>query len=206
MHLQPLTFERLLVLHLLRRPPLLLSGCRDTELGRAGEPAAVKHLGPGEPEGAHHGHAAIAHGLTQAPAGADRPAELRQTHRGEQRAQELLGVPVAELGDEGQPRRRLLLGLFQRVVAEQVRDPHLSVADAVAQGQSARDGFTHRAGRRTEAERGRPELGRRPGVRGPRSSEQHNKAEQEDEHGWCPSEHTAKSAELQHLCLDLTGL
>lgn len=169
---------------LLCRPHLVLSGCRDTELCPAREAAAVKHLRPGEPERAHHGHAAVPHSLTQAPAGADRPAELRQTHRSEQRAQELLGVPVAQLGDEGQPGRRLLLGLPQCVMAEQVWDPHLPVADAVAQGQGARDGFTHRADRGTERERRRPELGGSRGVRSKRSSKQQNKAERRNKHSW----------------------
>ncbi|KAF3847858.1 hypothetical protein F7725_020886 [Dissostichus mawsoni] len=117
--IRPLTFKRLLVPDLLRRPPFLLSGCRYTQLGPARKPGAVKHLRPLESERAHNGHAAVPYGLAQAPARANRPAELRQAHRSEQRAQELLGVPVAQLGDEGQPGRRLLLGLSQGVMAEQ---------------------------------------------------------------------------------------
>lgn len=174
----PLTFQRLLVPDLLRDPPLPLPGCRDAQLGPTREPGAVKHLRPREPERAHHGHAAVPHDLAQAPAGADRPAELRQAHRGEQRAQELLGVPVAQLGDEGQPGRRLLLGLPQRVVAEQVGDPHVPVADPVAQRQGARDGFAHRADRGAKPERGWPE----PGVKGAARSEQRNEAEHGSEH------------------------
>jgi len=168
---------------LLRRPPLLLSGCRDAELGPAREPGAVEHLRPGEPERAHHGHAAVPHRLAQRPAGTHRPAELRQTHRGEERAQELLGVPVAQLGDEGQPGRRLLLGLPQRVVAQQVGDPHVPVAHPVAQRQGARDGSAHRAHRRAEPGRRRPELGGRRRVGGAESREQQHDAERGDPHG-----------------------
>ena len=158
----------------------MLPGCRDTELGPSREPGTVEHLRPGEPERAHDGHAAVPHRLAQAPAGADRPAVLRQTHRSEQRAQELLGVPVAQLGDEGQPGRRLLLGLPQGVMAEQVGHPHVPVADPVAQRQGARDGFTHRADRGAEPERRRPELGRNHGVRRMRTAKEENKAEHRD--------------------------
>lgn len=210
--LRSLTFQRLLVpgrLRLRLLPPPL-PGCRDTELGPAREPAAVEHLRPREPEGAHHGHAAVPHGPAQAPAGADRPAELRQAHRSEQRAQELLGVPVAQLGDEGQPGRRLLLGLPQRVVAQQVGDPHVPVADPVAQGQGARDGLAHRADRGGEAERRRrrrragagPGRGRGRGraVRGAGEPEQQDEAERGSEHRWFELYTT-----LPHFCLDLTG-
>lgn len=163
--------------HLLHRPLLLLPGHRDAELRPTREPGAVEHLGPREPEGAHHGDAAVPHGLAEVSAGADGAAELRQTHRGEERAQELLGVPVAELGDERQPGRRLLLGLPQGVVAEQVGDPHLPVADPVAQRQGARDGFAHRAHRGAEAE-----LCGNRGVGSSTNSEQHEEAEQKNRH------------------------
>lgn len=180
--IRSLTLQRLLVPDLLRCPRLVLSGCRDTEFCPAREPAAVEHFRPRESERTHHGHAAVSHRLTQAPAGADRPAELGQTHRGEQRAQELLGVPVTQLGDEGQPGRRLLLGLPQCVMAKQVGDPHLPVADAVAQGQGAGKGFAHRADRGSEHERRRPELDGSCGVGSATNSQQQNKVKDVNRH------------------------
>lgn len=81
-----LTFGHLLVLRLLCFPPILPLGYGDAEFGFVWEPGAVKHIRPGEAERAHHWHAAIPYGLAQVPAGADRPADLRQTHRSEERA------------------------------------------------------------------------------------------------------------------------
>lgn len=197
----PLTFECLLVPDLLRRPHVVLAGRRDTQLRPAREPTAVEHLGPREPERAHHGHAAVAHGLAQAPAGAHRAAELLQAHGGEQRAQELLGVPVAQLGDEGQPGCGLLLGLPQRVVAQQVGHPHLPVADAVAQGQGARDGFAHRADRRGEDQRGSRELGR---VRSTGERKHQGEAEHAGKHSCCSGRCRGEpSDEPLRFCRDL---
>ena len=65
-----------------------------------------------------------------APAGSD---DAFQTHRREEGAEEELGVGMAAAFGEHGPLGRLLRGLLQRVVLEQVRKPHLRVADVVAE-------------------------------------------------------------------------
>lgn len=58
----------------------------------------------------------------------------------EEGAEENPGVRMALPGQQGQPAGGLLDHLRHGLVLQQVGDPHLRVADVVAQGHAARDG------------------------------------------------------------------
>lgn len=65
--------------------------------------------------------------------------QVAQTDGGEQRAQKLLGVSVALLGEKRHPGSGLLQNLFHGVMAEQVGQTHLSVAHCMAERHAAGD-------------------------------------------------------------------
>lgn len=113
----------------------------DAEVVVLGETITLEHVGPGEAEGRHDGSAAVLHLDTERVAGLDDFVQVIEAHRGEERAQELLGVRVALLHDQGDPGARLLQHLLHGLVAQQVGQPHVLVLDAVAQLQVGRDGL-----------------------------------------------------------------
>lgn len=104
----------------------------DAEVVIDGKLIAGQHLWPGEAVGLHHRSTAVPHGFTQRAAGIDGPV---QTHRCKQRAQEDLGISMAPFGQEGHPAARLLLDFWHGLVVQEVGQPHLLVANIVAQAQ-----------------------------------------------------------------------
>lgn len=106
-----------------------------------GEAVALEHVGPGEAEGGHDRSAAVLHLYTERVARLDDFVQIIEAHRGEERAQELLGVRVALLHDQRDPGARLLQHLLHGLVAQQVGQPHVLVLYAVAQLQVGGDGL-----------------------------------------------------------------
>lgn len=113
----------------------------DAEVVVLGETITLEHVGPGETEGGHDWSAAVLHLHAERVAGLDDFVQVIEAHRGKERAQELLGVRVALLHDQGDPGARLLQHLLHGLVAQQVGQPHVLVLDAVAQLQVGRDGL-----------------------------------------------------------------
>lgn len=104
----------------------------DAEVVINGELIAGQHLWPGESIGFHHWSTTVPHSFTQRAAGIDGPV---QTHRCKERAEEDLGVSVAPFGEQRHPAARLLLDFWHGLVIQEVGQPHLLVAYAVAQAQ-----------------------------------------------------------------------
>ena len=111
-----------LVLVPLRFVPHTLTG--DAHVVVQGELVAVQHGRPGKAVRLHPPLTASSDGLTQGATGVDGSL---QTHRGEQGAEEELGVGVALDVQQGDPAHALLGHLMQRVVLHQVGQPHLGV-------------------------------------------------------------------------------
>lgn len=113
----------------------------DAEVIINGKLITGQHLWPGEAVGLHHRSAAVPHRLAQRAAGVDGPV---QAHGRKQRTQEDLGVGMATLGQEGHPAASLLLDLGHGLVVQEVGQPHLLVADVVAEAQV--HGYVHTLG------------------------------------------------------------
>jgi len=125
--------------------PVRVSFSGNAELRSIRKPTAVEHLRPREPECAHDGQTRVPHRLAETPARAHRDRDLRQTHGREERAEEASRVPVTVFAEQRQPGGGLLLSFPRGVVAQQVREPHLFVADPGTQAHRVRNRFTHRA-------------------------------------------------------------
>lgn len=108
----------------------------DAELVVRGKLATVQHLGPGEAVGLHDGGAGVTHHLAEGAAGVDGPVEA---DRGEEGAEEELGVGVALLGEQGHPAAGLLLGLGHGLMLQQVGQPHALVAHVATELHVGRD-------------------------------------------------------------------
>lgn len=113
----------------------------DAEVVVLGETVALEHVWPGEAEGGHDWSAAVLHLHAERVARLDGFVQVIEADRGEERAQELLGVWVALLHDQRDPGARLLQHLLHGLVAQQVGQPHVLVLYAVAQLQVGRDGL-----------------------------------------------------------------
>lgn len=113
----------------------------DAEVVVLGETVALQHVWPGEAEGGHDWSAAVLHLHAERVARLDGFVQVVEADRGEERAQELLGVWVALLHDQRDPGARLLQHLFHGLVAQQVGQPHVLVLYAVAQLQVGGDGL-----------------------------------------------------------------
>lgn len=113
----------------------------DAEVVILGETVALEHVGPGEAEGGHDRSAAVLHLHAERVAWLDGFVQVIEADRGEEGAQELLGVRVALLHDQRDPGARLLQHLLHGLVAQQVGQPHVLVLYAVAQLQVGRDGL-----------------------------------------------------------------
>ena len=90
-----------------------------------GELVAVQHGRPGKPVGLHPALTASPDWLAERPAGVDGSL---QADRGEQGAEEELGVRVTLDVQQGDPAHALLRHLVQGVVLHQVGQAHLGVA------------------------------------------------------------------------------
>lgn len=106
-----------------------------------GETVALEHVRPGEAEGGHDWSAAVLHLHAERVARLDGFVQVIEANRGEERAQELLGVRVALLHDQRDPGARLLQHLLHGLVAQQVGQPHVLVLYTMAQLQVGRDGL-----------------------------------------------------------------
>lgn len=113
----------------------------DAEVVVLGETVALEHVGPGEAEGRHDRSAAVLHLHAERVARLDGFIQVIEADRGEERAQELLGVRMALLHDQRDPGARLLQHLLHGLVAQQVGQPHVLVLYAMAQLQVGRDGL-----------------------------------------------------------------
>ena len=107
----------------------------DAQVVVGGEPSAVQHIRPWEPEGVHHRCAAVLNALTERPARLDRFVQVIETNGGEKGAEKLSGVGVALLLHQRGPRGRLLQDLVHGLVAQEVGQAHLRVFNIVAQMQ-----------------------------------------------------------------------
>lgn len=100
------------------------------------ELVTAEHVGPGEAIRLHAALAPVAYGLAQAATRVDRAL---QAHRREKRTQEELGIRVAAQVEQRNPISGLLLRLLQRVVFQQVGQPHLAIVYPRAEWHVLRD-------------------------------------------------------------------
>ena len=102
----------------------------DAEIVVLGELVAAQHLRPRVAVLLHPHLAARLDGETQRAA---RPDRRVQAHGREERAEEESGVGVAPYPQQRHPRLGLLCHLADRVVVQEIWEPHLAVSYALTQ-------------------------------------------------------------------------